>query len=102
MVNKHVNAIVVGSGAGGGGVAKELSTAGLSVVLFERGGWISYDDHNDDELISQPIAPLGASCGPDNKRYRRVIVYPDGSDRTVLPSEADYNNIAACGGSGTV
>ena len=67
MANKHVNAIVVGSGAGGGIVAKELSTAGLSVVLFERGGWISYDDHTDDELISQPSAPLGTSCGPDDE-----------------------------------
>jgi len=102
MANEKVNAVVVGSGASGGVVAKELSSAGLSVVLFERGGWISYDDHNDDELISQPIAPLGTSCGPDDKRYRRVIVYPDGSSRTVLPSEADYNNIAACVGSGTV
>ena len=74
MANKHVNAIVVGSGAGGGVVAKELSIAGLSVVLFERGGWISYDDHTDDELISQPISPLGNSCGPDDIRYRRVIV----------------------------
>jgi choline dehydrogenase-like flavoprotein len=102
MANKKVNAVIVGSGAGGGVVAKELSTAGLSVVLFERGGWISYDDHADDELISQPIAPLGTSCGPDDKRYRRVIVYPDGSSSVVLPSEADYNNIAACVGSGTV
>jgi choline dehydrogenase-like flavoprotein len=102
MVNKRVNAVVVGSGAGGGVVAKELSTAGLSVVLFERGGWISYDDHTDDELISQPIAPLGTSCGPDDKRYRRVVVNPDGSSRIVLPSEGDYNNIAACVGSGTV
>jgi len=102
MANQKVNAIVVGSGAGGGVVAKELSTAGLSVVLFERGGWISYDDHPDDELISQPIAPLGTSCGPDDKRHRRVMVYPDGSSRVVLPSEPDYNNIAACVGSGTV
>jgi choline dehydrogenase-like flavoprotein len=102
MKNKKVNAVVVGSGAGGGVVAKELSTAGLSVVLLERGGWISYDDHTDDELISQPIAPLGLSCGPDVTQYRRVIVYPDGSSRIVLPNEPDYNNIAACVGSGTV
>ena len=102
MAIRKVNAIVVGSGAGGGVVAKELSTAGLSVVLFERGDWISYDDYTDDELISQPAAPLGASCGPDDKRHRRVIVSPDGTSRTVLPSEGDYNNIAACVGSGTV
>lgn len=102
MSNRHVNAIVVGSGAGGGTVAKELSTSGLSVVLFERGGWISYDDHTDDELIMQPGSPLGTSCGPDDIRNRRVVEYPDGTSRIVLPSEGDYNNIAACVGSGTV
>jgi hypothetical protein len=37
MANKHVNAVIVGSGAGGGVTAKELAVAGLSVVLFERG-----------------------------------------------------------------
>ena len=37
MALNHVNAVIVGSGAGGGVVAKELSTAGLSVVMLERG-----------------------------------------------------------------
>jgi flavin-dependent dehydrogenase len=36
MSLKHVNAVVVGAGTGGGIVAKELSEAGLSVVLLER------------------------------------------------------------------
>ena len=36
MSLKRVNAVVVGAGAGGGVVAKELSEAGLSVVLLER------------------------------------------------------------------
>ena len=39
MSLKHVNAVVVGGGAGGGIVAKELAEAGLSVVLLERGKW---------------------------------------------------------------
>ena len=102
MKNKHVNAIVVGSGAGGGTVAKELSTSGLSVVLFERGGWAHYDDHNNDELISQRTTVLGNAYGPDNERYRRVFVDKDGSAKIVLPTEWLYNNIAACVGSGTV
>jgi len=32
MSNRHVDAVVVGAGAGGGVVAKELSEGGLSVV----------------------------------------------------------------------
>ena len=102
MAERHVNAIVVGSGAGGGVVAKELAVAGLSVVLFERGAWARYDDHSDDELISQRTNVLGNGTGPDNERYRRVVVNGDGSTRIVLPNEGTYNNVAACVGSGTV
>lgn len=102
MKNKHVNAIVVGAGAGGGIVAKELAVAGLSVVLFERGGWATYDEHDDDELISQRTTVLGNAYGPDDQRHRRVIENSDGSVRIVLPSEGAYNNNAACVGSGTV
>ena len=39
MALPHVNAVIVGAGAGGGIVAKELAEAGLSVVLLERGQW---------------------------------------------------------------
>lgn len=102
MKNKHVNAIVVGAGAGGGIVAKELATAGLSVVLFERGGWASYDDHDDDELISQRTTVLANAFGPDKERYRRVVEHSDGSIRVVLANEGGYSNNAACVGSGTV
>jgi len=102
MKNKHANAIVVGAGAGGGVVAKELSVAGLTVVLFERGGWASFDDADTDELHSQRTTVLGNAYGPDNKRHRRVVVNGDGSTNIVLPSEGNYNNIAACVGSGTV
>ncbi len=102
MKNKHVNAIVIGAGAGGGIVAKELAVNGLSVVLFERGGWATYDDHDDDELISQRTTVLGNAFGPDDKRYRRVVVYGNGKPQIVLPSDGGYSNNAACVGSGTV
>ena len=102
MKKKHVNAIVIGAGAGGGVVAKELATAGLSVVLFERGGWATYDDHDDDELISQRTTVLANAFGPDKERYRRVVEYDDGSTRVVLANEPGYSNNAACVGSGTV
>ena len=46
---KHVNAVIVGSGAGGGVVAKELACAGMSVVLLERGKWYSAADCRKDE-----------------------------------------------------
>jgi len=102
MKNKHVNAIVVGSGAGGGVAAKELSVAGMSVVLFERGGWVTLDDHDHDELISQRTTVLGNAYGPDDKNNRRVRISPGGDKSILLPSEGGYDNVAACVGSGTV
>jgi len=96
-----INVVIVGAGAGGGVVAKELTQAGLDVVLFERGDWVSYDTHNDDELWSQRTPALGNPFGPDDRRYRRVMVNADGSTHIALPCEWDYNNIAACVGGGT-
>lgn len=102
MKNRHVNAVVIGAGAGGGVVAKELSVAGMSVVLFERGGWATYDDHDHDEIFSQRTNLLGNAYGPDNNRNRRVRVLPDGREIIVLPNDWRYENNAACVGSGTV
>ena len=59
MALKPVNAVVVGAGAGGGVVAKELSEAGLTVVLLERGGWPTFEQHGHDELVSQRTTLLG-------------------------------------------
>ncbi len=102
MKNKHVNAIIVGAGAGGGIVAKELATNGLSVVLFERGDWVHFDEHDDDELCSQRITVLGNAYGPDKDKYWRTKVEPNGEERIVYPHQWAYNNNAACVGSGTV
>src|SRR5574342_1338075 len=99
---KHVNAIVIGAGAGGGVVAKELGEAGLSVVLFERGKWHSYEDIDSDELRSQRTPALGNAYGPDDERYRRVVRDAQGEWRIVAPSEWMYNNNAACVGGGTL
>ncbi|MFO7933082.1 MAG: GMC family oxidoreductase [Bacteroidales bacterium] len=102
MDNKHVNAVVVGAGAGGGVVAKELAVSGLSVVLFERGGWPVYDKHINDELISQRTQVLGSAFGPDGRKHPRVLVGPEGEKRIVTPIMGGYGHNAACVGSGTV
>jgi choline dehydrogenase-like flavoprotein len=102
MELEHVNAVVVGAGAGGGVVAKELSEAGLSVVLLERGRWHSYADIDSDELSSQRTPVLGNAYGPDDQRYRRVVRDFAGEWQTVVPSEWMYNNNAACVGGGTL
>lgn len=102
MKNKHVNAVIVGAGAGGGVIAKELATNGYSVILFERGDWPVYDKHINDELISQRVQILDSAFGPDWQKNPRVLVYPDGKRTVVDPSKPGYNHNAACVGSGTV
>ena len=102
MRNKQLSAIVVGAGAGGGVVAKELAQSGMRVTLFERGDWPSYDKHINDELISQRVQELGSAFGPDWEKNPRVVRYDDGSEQLVTAQSYAYNHVAACVGSGTV
>src|SRR5262245_34564507 len=46
----EVDFVVVGSGAAGGVVAKELSTAGFRVVVLEQGPWRTEKDFPHDEI----------------------------------------------------
>jgi choline dehydrogenase-like flavoprotein len=101
MAHKHVNAVIVGAGAGGGVVAKELATAGFSVVLLERGKWYSAADCRKDDLFNQRTQVLGAKFGPDEERDPRVLVDPQGRESIVSPSDGGYSNNAACVGGGT-
>jgi len=102
MALRHVNAVVVGAGAGGGIVAKELSQAGLSVVLLERGKWYSAFDCRKDDLRNQRNSVLGTAFGPDEERNPRVFVDEHGKEQILRPNEGGYNNNAACVGGGTV
>ena len=49
-LRKPVDFVIVGSGAAGGVLAKELSTSGFDVVVLEQGKWRSEDDFTHDEL----------------------------------------------------
>jgi choline dehydrogenase-like flavoprotein len=54
----EVDFVVIGSGAGGGIMAKQLSAAGFSVVVLEQGGWGKYGrehEYNKDEWIQMNL-----------------------------------------------
>ena len=97
-----VNAVIVGAGAGGGVVARQLAEGGLGVVVLERGNWPSTSECRKDDLRNQRTSVLGHPFGPDDRKNPRVVVGPGGERRVVLPSEPGYQNNAACVGSGTV
>ena len=45
--------LIVGAGAAGGVVAKELATAGFRVVVLEQGPWLHEKDFQHDEIWAQ-------------------------------------------------
>jgi choline dehydrogenase-like flavoprotein len=100
MALKHVNAVIVGAGAGGGVAAKELACAGLGVVMLERGKWYSAADCRKDELRNQRTTVLGNAFGPDEERNPRVHA-DNGNGQIVYARDFGYSNVAACVGGGT-
>jgi choline dehydrogenase-like flavoprotein len=73
----EVDFVVIGSGAAGGLMAKELSVAGFSVVVLEQGGWGAYgheQDFNKDELQNRyPVDADRLMSDPKKQRntFRR-------------------------------
>jgi choline dehydrogenase-like flavoprotein len=58
--NEEVDFVIIGSGAGGGVMAKKLSQAGFSCVVLEQGPWASYgheESANKDELLNRFPSP---------------------------------------------
>jgi choline dehydrogenase-like flavoprotein len=99
---KRVNAVVIGAGAAGGIVAKELAIAGLSVVLLERGKWYTANDCRKDDLRNQRTTILGNAFGPEDEGNLRVWLDAKGAPHTAMASEGGYQNNAACVGGGTL
>lgn len=74
-----VDVCVIGSGAGGATVAKELAAAGLSVLILERGGY--YDpiidfDQREDDMLAKIDGGRGATTSEDytlNLQYGNCV-----------------------------
>lgn len=81
----EVDFVIVGAGAAGGVVAKQLSTAGFTVVVLEQGPYLREKDFNHDELkyLFQPTLTNDAKLQPQTFRstpndptaLRRTIEY---------------------------
>lgn len=99
---RKVDVVIVGAGAGGGVVAKELAANGLSVVLLERGQRVGPNDDRKDDLRNQRTSILGNNSGPEDEGNPRVAIDLQGTERIVYPSQPGYSNNAACVGGGTL
>ncbi len=121
----EVDYVVIGSGAAGGIMAKQLSVAGFSVVVLEQGGWGKYgreheynkdewlarNESDDDRLMSDPRQQVNTfrpndkvKATPGNHSYGCVIgggtVTYGGSSWRHLPyefQEASYDRTIPSG-----
>ena len=55
--SEEVDFVVIGAGAAGGVMAKELAVAGLSVVVLEQGPYLRERDFKHDESASRSSRP---------------------------------------------
>src|SRR5215472_6169773 len=95
------DAVIVGAGAGGGIVAKELAAAGWDVVLLERGPWLKSFGHvetRDGWTTSLADAPFG----PAPSEVRTVRATDRDHARVVHPREGLHATLPACVGGGSV
>src|SRR5712692_606648 len=105
MPNHRVNAVVVGSGAGGGIVAKELAEAGLTVVLLERGPAYGESHFSHDELHCACDMGRPRAYGPiPPESHPRTFRTSNGAlARVVHPGwDVEYASLTASVGGATI
>ena len=101
MEKDRVDAVVVGAGASGGIVAKELAEAGWRVVLLERGPWLESFGHletRDAWVTGIDRVPFG----PEPSDVRTVRASDRETARTVEPRSALHATLPSVVGGGSV
>src|ERR1700682_4525780 len=101
MRQDRVDAVIVGAGASGGIVAKELAVAGWRVVLLERGPWLTTFGHletRDAWVTGIDRVPFG----PDLSDLPTVRSPDREKARTVAPRSALHATLPSVVGGGSV
>src|ERR1700738_1628574 len=90
----QVDFVIIGSGAAGGAMAKELSTAGFEVVVLEQGPRMEDRDFKHDELKIRDTPALVNDHALQPNTFRKTA-----DEKAQLAPTISYGR---CGGGGTV
>jgi choline dehydrogenase-like flavoprotein len=97
----HYDAVVIGSGAGGGITAAILAEAGKQVLILERGREVTFADVGRDHLRNHRIARYPHRTGPDFEGSPRVFVDLSGREHLVQSTQPGFHDCATMVGGGT-
>jgi choline dehydrogenase-like flavoprotein len=97
---ERYDAIVVGSGAGGGVAAEALAASGRSVLVLEYGDWPTSTELTDHLRNARSISGLDPRTGPPTAGNPRSVRI-GGRTLTVGPAEGAWSNNAATVAGGT-
>jgi choline dehydrogenase-like flavoprotein len=78
----HYDVVIIGTGAGGGTLARHLAPSGKRILLLERGGWLPREPQNisaDEVFVSN-----------------RYVSATRGGIRTARRISASYATTTAC------
>ena len=62
----HYDVIIIGTGAGGGTLARHLAPSGKRILLLERGGWLPREPQN---ISAEEVFVNNRYVSPDTWRY---------------------------------
>ncbi len=94
-IDEPVDFVIIGSGAAGGILAKELSTNGFKVVVLEQGPYRRAADFKHDELTA---FVLGEWTG-GNETHQQTVRSDDSAEATIADRPAAYYGMMVGGSS---
>ncbi len=106
MTNNH-DIIIIGTGSGGGTIAKQMAASGKKILILERGGFIPKEKENWDPkevVVNGRYRPNENWYDKDDKPFKPYIHYNVGGNSKVYGAalfrfrESDFKEVQHYGG----